>query len=244
MGVDDSFFELGGDSLAAMRLIAAVNTGLSAHLGVRSLFEAPTIHQLASRLGAAGTARTPLPAIERPPVIPLSFAQSRLWFLDQLQGRSAVYNMAAALRLDGRLDVDAFGAALGDVVARHESLRTVFIAAEGTPQQVVLSPEEADVGCDVVDATSWPAARLAEAVEDVAHYAFDLGAEIPLRAWLFRTGEDEHVLVSVLHHIAADGLSLTPLVRDLGVAYASRSAGEAPGWTPLSVQYADYTLWQ
>ncbi|MBI2697452.1 non-ribosomal peptide synthase/polyketide synthase, partial [Mycobacterium nebraskense] len=244
VGVDDSFFDLGGDSLAAMRLIAAVNTGLNAHLGVRSLFEAPTIHQLALRLGTDGAGRTPLVAIERPAVIPLSFAQSRLWFLDQLQGPSAVYNMAAALRLQGRLDADAFGAALSDVVARHESLRTVFIAAEGTPQQVVVAPEAADVGWDVVDATTWSPDRLAEAVETVAHYAFDLGTEIPLRAWLFRTAEDEHVLVSVLHHIAADGLSLTPLVRDLGVAYASRRAGDAPGWAPLAVQYADYTLWQ
>ncbi|WP_439098168.1 amino acid adenylation domain-containing protein, partial [Mycobacterium europaeum] len=244
VGVDDSFFDLGGDSLAAMRLIAAVNTGLNAHLGVRSLFEAPTIHRLASRLGKDGTGRTPLVAIERPAVIPLSFAQSRLWFLDQLQGPSAVYNMAAALRLDGRLDADAFRAALGDVVARHESLRTVFVAAEGTPLQVVKTPEEADVGCDVVDATGWPQDRLAEAVEAVAHYAFDLRTEIPLRAWLFRTDAEEHVLVTVLHHIAADGLSLTPLVRDLGVAYAGRCAGKAPNWAPPAVQYADYALWQ
>ncbi|WP_244168576.1 non-ribosomal peptide synthetase [Mycobacterium malmoense] len=244
VGVDDSFFDLGGDSLAAMRLIAAVNAGLNAHLGVRSLFEAPTIHQLAPRLGADGAGRTPLVAIERPAVIPLSFAQSRLWFLDQLQGPSAVYNMAAALRLQGSLDVGALGAALGDVVARHESLRTVFVAAEGTPQQIVVPPGEADVAYDVVDATAWPPGRLAEAVEAVAHYAFDLGSEIPLRAWLFRTARDEHVLVSVLHHIAADGLSLTPLVRDLGVAYARRCAGEPPGWAPLAVQYADYTLWQ
>ncbi|MGD1257656.1 amino acid adenylation domain-containing protein, partial [Mycobacterium seoulense] len=244
VGVDDSFFDLGGDSLAAMRLIAAVNTGLNVHLGVRSLFEAPTIHRLAPRLGSDGAGRTPLVAIERPAVIPLSFAQSRLWFLDQLQGPSAVYNMAAALRLDGRLDADAFAAALGDVVARHESLRTVFIAAEGTPQQVVVAPEQADVRCDVVDATAWQPERLAEAVESVAHYAFDLGNEIPLRAWLFHTARDEHVLVAVLHHIAADGLSLTPLVRDLGVAYAGRCAGEAPAWAPLAVQYADYALWQ
>ncbi|WP_156669618.1 non-ribosomal peptide synthetase, partial [Mycobacterium sp. E3339] len=244
VGVDDSFFDLGGDSLAAMRLIAAVNTGLNAHLGVRSLFEAPTVHQLAPHLGANGAGRAPLVAMQRPTVIPLSFAQSRLWFLDQLQGPSAVYNMAAALRLSGRLDADAFRAALGDVVARHESLRTVFVAAEGTPQQVVLPPEDADVGCDVVDATAWSPGRLEEAVETVAHYAFDLGTEIPLRAWLFNTAQAEHVLVAVLHHIAADGLSLAPLVRDLGVAYAGRCAGQAPDWAPLAVQYADYTLWQ
>ncbi|WP_156675217.1 non-ribosomal peptide synthetase, partial [Mycobacterium sp. E2989] len=244
VGVDDSFFDLGGDSLAAMRLIAAVNTGLNTHLGVRSLFEAPTVHQLAPHLGANGAGRAPLVVMQRPTVIPLSFAQSRLWFLDQLQGPSAVYNMAAALRLSGRLDADAFRAALGDVVARHESLRTVFVAAEGTPQQVVLPPEDADVGCDVVDATAWSPGRLEEAVETVAHYAFDLGTEIPLRAWLFNTAHAEHVLVAVLHHIAADGLSLAPLVRDLGVAYAGRCAGQAPDWAPLAVQYADYTLWQ
>ncbi|MGH7735999.1 MAG: condensation domain-containing protein, partial [Gemmatimonadales bacterium] len=180
----------------------------------------------------------------RPAVVPLSFAQSRLWFLDQLQGPSPVYTVAVALRLCGDLDADALGAALADVVGRQESLRTLFVAPEGIPRQLVTPVERADLGWEIVDATGWPAIRLNEAVNSAARYTFDLSSEIPLRARLFRVGEDEHVLVAVAHHIGADGRSMTPLVRDLGVAYASRCAGQAPGWDPLAVQYVDYTLWQ
>ena len=244
VGVDDSFFDLGGDSLSAIRVIAAINTGLDSRLAVRAVFDAPTVAQLAPRLSEAAGGLPPLVAGERPAVVPLSFAQSRLWFLDQLQGASPVYNMAVALRLGGRLDADALGAALADVVGRHESLRTMFEAPEGIPRQLVVPPERAEFGWQVVDATGWPADRLAEALGAVARHGFDLAAEIPLRATLFRIAEDEHVLAGVVHHIAADGWSLTPLARDVGVAYASRCAGRAPDWAPLPVQYVDYTLWQ
>ncbi|MCA2265932.1 non-ribosomal peptide synthase/polyketide synthase, partial [Mycobacterium marseillense] len=244
VGADDSFFDLGGDSLSAMRLITAINADLDAGLTVRTVFEAPTVAQLAPRVEAGAGRAGRLVAGERPAVVPLSFAQSRLWFIDQLQGPSPVYNMAVALRLSGRLDTDAMGAALDDVVARHESLRTIFLAPEGAPQQVVLPAEQADVNWQIVDATRWPATWLAEATQDAARYTFDLATEIPLRAWLFQTGEDEHVLVAVVHHIAADGWSVSPLVRDLGAAYAARCRGRAPEWTPLPVQYVDYTLWQ
>ena len=244
VGADDSFFDLGGDSLSAMRLIAAVNSGLNADLAVRTLFEAPTVAQLAPRIGRDQGRLEPLVAVERPAVVPLSFAQNRLWFVDQLQGPSAVYNMAVALRLRGRLDADALGAALVDVVSRHESLRTLFAALEGIPQQLVVPAEQADFDWGIDDASEWPESRLRAAIDTVARHKFDLSAEIPLRARLFRNDDDEHVLVAVVHHIAADGLSITPLVRDLGVAYASRSAGHAPGWAELPVQYVDYTLWQ
>ncbi|OBA76567.1 non-ribosomal peptide synthetase [Mycobacterium sp. 1554424.7] len=244
VGVDDSFFNLGGDSLSAMRLVAAINTALGAGVPVRAVFEAPAVAQLATRIDGGEARLEPLVAVERPAVIPLSFAQNRLWFIDQLQGPSPVYNLAVALRLGGRLDADAFRAALADVVGRHESLRTLFAAPDGIPQQLVISAEQADFGWDVVDATAWPAGRLQEAVEETARHAFDLAAEIPLRARLFRVADDEHVLVAVVHHIAADGLSIAPLVRDISVAYAGRCVGQAPGWAPLPVQYVDYTLWQ
>ena len=244
VGVDDSFFELGGDSLSAMRLIAAINTTLDTGLAVRTVFEAPTVAQLAPRIGGDGGRLAALVAVERPAVVPLSFAQSRLWFLDQLHGPSPVYNMAAALRLRGRLDAHALGAALGDVVGRHESLRTLFAAPEGIPQQVVIPIERADLGWQIIDATGWSAGRLGEAIEETARHSFDLATQIPLRARLFRVAEDEHVLVAVVHHIAADGWSITPLVGDLGLAYTGRCAGQAPGWAPLAVQYVDYTLWQ
>ncbi|MBO0881503.1 MAG: amino acid adenylation domain-containing protein, partial [Mycobacterium sp.] len=244
VGVDDSFFDLGGDSLSVMRLIAAVNASLDADVSVRSVFEAPTVAQLAPRIGEGMSWRKPLIAQQRPAVVPLSFAQNRLWFIAQLQGPSPVYNMVVALRLRGCLDVEALGAALGDVVGRHESLRTLFPAPEGTPQQVVIPVEQADFGWRVVDATRWPEDRLFEAIGTVARYTFDLATEIPLQARLFRVTDDEHVLAGVVHHIAGDGWSIAPLVGDLGVAYASRCVGRAPGWAELAVQYVDYTLWQ
>ncbi|HTQ15763.1 non-ribosomal peptide synthetase, partial [Mycobacterium sp.] len=241
VGVDDSFFDLGGDSLLAMRVVAAVNAALDAGLAVRTLFEAPTVAQLAHRIGGDASRAQPLAAGERPAVIPLSFAQSRLWFLDQLHGPLPVYNMAVALRLCGRLDADALGAALADVVDRHESLRTVFVADKGVPRQLVV---RADLGWEVIEASGWPAARLAEAIDEVGRHSFDLANEIPLRTRLFRIADDEHVLVAVVHHIAADGWSIGVLATDLGVAYVSRCAGRTPGWAELPVQYADYTLWQ
>ncbi|ORA09993.1 amino acid adenylation domain-containing protein [Mycobacterium arosiense] len=244
VGVDDSFFDLGGDSLTAMRLIAAVNKSLNTRLGVRALFDASTVAQLAPRVRTDGSGLEPLVVANRPAVIPLSFGQSRLWFLDQFHGPSPVYNMAVALRLSGRLDVDALGAALADVVGRHESLRTIYPHRDGVPYQEVVAAERADFGWEVVDAAAWSPARLDQAVGAVARHAFELGTHIPLFARLFRVAEDEHVLVATVHHIAADGWSVTPLVSDLGAAYAARCAGRAPGWAALPVQYADYTLWQ
>ena len=204
----------------------------------------PTVAQLARRIGGQAGRLEPLVAVERPAVVPLSFAQNRLWFLEQLQGPSPIYNMAVALRLGGPLDADALGAALADVVGRHESLRTLFVAPAGIPQQLVMPVERADFGWQVIDATDWPASRLEEAAGAVVRRPFDLAAEIPLRAQLFTLAEDEYLLVAVVHHIASDGWSITPLMADLGMAYASRRAGQAPGWAPLAVQYIDYTLWQ
>src|SRR5271155_2795321 len=190
VGADDSFFELGGDSLSAMRLVAVVNTGLDAGLAVRTLFEAPTVAQLAPRIGVGAGRLEPLVAVERPAVVPLSFAQSRLWFIDQLQGPSPIYNLPLALCLRGHLDADVLAAALSDVVDRHESLRTLFLAPDGIPEQRVIERERADFGWQVVDATGWPTSRLDEAVGEAARHNFDLAAEIPLRAKLFRVADD------------------------------------------------------
>ncbi|PEG61331.1 non-ribosomal peptide synthetase, partial [Mycolicibacterium boenickei] len=244
VGADDSFFDLGGDSLSAMRLINAINASLDTDLAVRAVFEAPTGAELSARVGESSGRREPLVAQQRPAAIPLSYAQQRLWFLDQLEGPSPIYNMPTAYRITGGLDVDALGAALADVVERHEALRTVFPAVDGVPRQVVLPAGQADLRWQVVDAADWSMDRLHDAIRATVGYNFDLSAEIPLKATLFRLGDDEHVLVAVVHHIAGDGLSIGPLVRDIGLAYASRCAGQAPGWAPLPVQYADYTLWQ
>ncbi|HNA52532.1 MAG TPA: condensation domain-containing protein, partial [Mycobacterium sp.] len=246
VGADDSFFDLGGHSLSATRALARVRDELGVEVPIRAVFGAPTVAGLAAWIEVNARRRVvaPLTAQPRPAVVPLSFAQSRLWFLDQLQGSSPVYNMAVALQLRGELDVAALGVALGDVVGRHESLRTIVVAPEGVPHQVVLPAEQAEIGWEVIDATGWPVQRLQQAVAEVVGRGFDLATEIPLRARLFRVGVDDHVLVGVVHHIAGDGSSIAPLVRDLGVAYAARSSGQAPGWSPLAVQYIDYALWQ
>ncbi|MEU5958579.1 amino acid adenylation domain-containing protein [Streptomyces sp. NPDC047525] len=175
-------------------------------------------------------------------MIPLSFAQSRLWFLHRLEGPTATYNGPFVLRLEGALDTEALGAAVRDVTTRHESLRTLIVEdAEGTSEQLVLSPEEADFRFRVVDTA---ADVVDAAIDEAASEPFDLEAELPLRTTVFRVAPQEHVLVFVFHHIAADGASLAPFLRDLVSAYSARRQGNAPDWTPLPVQYRDYTLWQ
>ncbi len=141
VGIDDSFFDLGGDSLSAMRLMAAINADLDADVSVRTLFDAPTVAQLAPRLAEGASRRKPLVAGERPAMIPLSFAQNRLWFVNRFEGGVATYNMPTAFRISGELDVEALVAALDDVIARHEALRTVFPDIDGVPFQRVLPPE-------------------------------------------------------------------------------------------------------
>ncbi|WP_435104448.1 condensation domain-containing protein [Mycobacterium sp. Z3061] len=173
----------------------------------------------------------------------MSFAQSRLWFLEQLQGPSAVYNIPAVLQLDGPLDADALEAALGDVITRHETLRTRFDTIEGIGYQHICDPDELKVPWHTVDARGFTPEQVEAALGDAVGYCFDLSCEIPIRATLLHTGPNRHVLVLLVHHIAADGWSLGPLARDLNLAYTARLAGAAPTWTPLAVQYADYTLW-
>ncbi|MGW7357566.1 amino acid adenylation domain-containing protein [Streptomyces sp. NPDC054802] len=237
VSIDDSFFDLGGHSLLATRVVSRVRSKLGAELAVRTLFEAPTAAALAERLGDAGRARAALTVRERPAEIPLSPAQRRLWFLNRLEGAGATYNMPLAVRLTGALDLDALTAALGDVVARHESLRTVFPDTGGRPRQLILPPEAAR---PVLETAGFDPETLTAAVAR----GFDLASEIPLRASLFTVSPDEHVLLLVVHHIAGDGWSMGPLAQDLSTAYAARVRGVAPEFAPLPVQYADYTLWQ
>ncbi|MDT0328088.1 non-ribosomal peptide synthetase [Nocardiopsis lambiniae] len=241
--IDDSFFDLGGHSLLATRLIGRVRAALGAEITVRDLFRAPTVAGVAEALDreGGGPVRSVPTRRERPERVPLSFAQRRLWFLDRLEGPSATYNIPVVLRLSGAVDAVALEAALGDAVERHESLRTVFPAVDGEPFQRVLPIEEARPVLPVVEVA---AGGTADAVAGAVRYAFDLGGEIPVRGLLLREPGGDHVLVLVLHHIAGDGWSMGPLLRDLGEAYGARCGGSGPEWEPLEIQYADYALWQ
>ncbi|WP_159074432.1 non-ribosomal peptide synthetase, partial [Streptomyces dioscori] len=242
VGVHDGFFELGGHSLLATRLISRIRTTLGVELSVRAVFEAPTVGELARLVRqASGQTRPALRLSPLPERVPLSFAQQRLWFLHQLEGANPVYNVPVVLRLAGELDVDTLRAALADVVGRHEVLRTVYTDVDGTPVQTVL-PADVDVPLSVAELES---TEVRTAVERAAGYAFDLACEIPLRASLSRvTDTGEWVLALVAHHIATDGSSMAPLLRDLSRAYAARAAGRSPAWTPLPVRYTDYAVWQ
>ncbi|KAA1242367.1 hypothetical protein F0Q45_26365, partial [Mycobacterium simiae] len=219
VGSDDGFFDLGGHSLTVTRLVARIRVELGVEVPIRAVFEAPTVAQLADWLDAhdGRATRAALLAQPRPARIPLSWAQSRLWFLHRYEGPSATYNIPLALRLRGSLDVAALRAALADVVARHESLRTIFGEADGVAHQQILPAETVPlIVTELADGMP-----LTEAVNQAAAHHFELATETPLRAQLIAESQTEHALVLVVHHIAADGASLAPLANDLATAYTA-----------------------
>ncbi|WP_460728693.1 amino acid adenylation domain-containing protein, partial [Nocardia heshunensis] len=244
VGAEDDFFALGGNSLVATQVAARLGAALDTRVPVRVLFEAPTVAALAVRVEQqAGRGRKALTAGPRPDRVPLSLAQQRMWFLNQFDPTSAAYNIPAAVRLTGDLNVAALQQAVADTIGRHESLRTVYPQVDGAACQVIVPAAQV-----VPDLTPEPitAESLPQRIAEVLSQGFDVAREVPLRAGLFRVeaAADEYVLVFVVHHIGADGWSMGPFTRDVMLAYAARVQGEAPAWAPLPVQYADYTLWQ
>ncbi|HEV3291863.1 MAG TPA: condensation domain-containing protein, partial [Streptosporangiaceae bacterium] len=236
VGVNDSFFDLGGHSLLAARLVNRIRSQANLDVGIQQVFTAPTPAGLAREL--TPLVRPALRPAARPELVPLSYAQRRLLFMSRVEPLGWEYNLPLVLRLSGELDAGALRAALADVVDRHEALRTVFPEADGQPYQRVLD------GADVLEI-----AGPGFTVADAERHVFDLTREVPLRAWLLppqagQPGQQQQLLVLVLHHIAGDGWSAAPLARDLSAAYAARAGGREPGWEPLPVQYADYALWQ
>ncbi|OLL72720.1 Siderophore biosynthesis non-ribosomal peptide synthetase [Pseudonocardia sp. Ae168_Ps1] len=238
VGPTDDFFDLGGHSLLATRLLSRARTALGADLVLRDLFAAPTPELLADRSGAAGPqqARPELVARDHGDTLPLSAAQSRLWLVAQ-HGGGAAYNFPLTLRLRGELDTGALSAALDDVVARHEALRTVV--EDAGPRQRILPAPHVPVTVTDVDED-----EIAGLVATEIDRPFDLARDIPIRATVLRTGPREQVLALMLHHIATDEWSDRPLLDDLATAYTARAGGAAPSWEPLPVQYGDHTLWQ
>ncbi|MFF3265020.1 amino acid adenylation domain-containing protein [Streptomyces sp. NPDC002932] len=242
VGIDDSFFALGGHSLLATRLVGRVRATLDTETEIRTLFENPTVTALATAL--AETGRPPRPALtpqERPATTPLSYAQQRLWFLHRLEGPSATYNIPFAVRIDGPLDTEALRLALHDVVSRHAALRTVFPEGDTGPHQHITAPDDVRLPfeCEAIDED-----KLRHRIRAVTAEPIDIEHRLPLQATLLRLADNAHVLVLVIHHIAADGSSLAPLVHDLGAAYRARVRAEEPVLPALPVDYADHTLWQ
>ncbi|MGW4207274.1 non-ribosomal peptide synthase/polyketide synthase [Lentzea sp. NPDC004789] len=234
VGVDDEFFALGGNSILMIRLAHRLRDEFGVSLTLREVFASPTVAGIAALLAGGERRSSRITVTERPQRLPLSFAQERMWFLQRLQGGSGTYNIPLRISLTGPVDADALGAALRDVLIRHEPLRTIYPEDEHGPHQVILAGDEFELTVSDEDAD----------LGALAGVPFDLTRDLPVRATLFSRNADEHLLLLVIHHIAADGVSLRPLADDLSTAYAARHAGAEPVFTPLPVQYADFALWQ
>jgi pristinamycin I synthase-3/4 len=246
VGIDDNFFELGGHSLLAVRLISLVRSALGLELDIITLFEAPSPAHLSLRLSNAGPARRPSPRERGAGPLPLSYAQQRLWLIQQLAPHSNAYNIPTAIRVTGRLDLNALNATFSEIVRRHEVLRTTFAFDNGPPRQVVHPPARFEL--PITDLTPIAAVvRMDHAhriAEHEARLPFDLEHAPPLRARLLRLDEQDHVLLVTKHHIASDGWSLDVLIKEVGSLYPSFSSGAASPLPELPIQYADYALWE
>ncbi|OUC79804.1 amino acid adenylation domain-containing protein [Gordonia lacunae] len=251
IGLQDNIFALGADSLTAARLASRLRTVAGLDIKLANVFESQSlgdIIRVATPVADdAATRRPELVPQPRPDRIPLAFSQRRLWFINRLDPTSAAYNIPGAVRLGADVDVAALAAAIDDVIARHEPLRTTFPDEDGETFQFIHSAEAAAAArlFDVVDVAPVDTDRR---LADFAVTGFDLNYEYPVRARLFRAvapdGTLDHVLIVVMHHIVGDGASLGPLITDVLTAYAARLAHQEPAWRPLPVQYADYALWQ
>ncbi len=250
VGVEESFFELGGHSLLAMRAVSRIRDVLAVDLPLRALFEAPSVAELAERVEEVRRAGLPvLPPVvpvERTDAPPLSFAQERLWFLDRLQPESAFYNVPTAVRLAGALDAGALERALGEIVRRHEALRTTFPERDGAPVQEIAPFFGFALPVEDLAGLGEPAreAEVRRRVAEDAARPFDLGAGPLFRVELLRLDEAEHVLLACMHHVVCDEWSVGVLFRELSALYAAYIRGEPSPLPEPAVQYADYAVWQ
>ncbi|HSF38303.1 MAG TPA: amino acid adenylation domain-containing protein, partial [Thermoanaerobaculia bacterium] len=247
-GREDDFFRLGGHSLAAMRLVSRVREVFAVDLPLRLVFEEPTVAGLARRIEALQGEETapPLAHIAREREVPVSFAQQRLWFLDRLEPGSSAYTIATAFRIRGPLEASFLGAALDELVRRHEVLRTVYAAPAGEPLQVVQPFVPRALPLVDLSALPEPAreAETARVAEASRRTAFDLERGPVFVATLLRLDPVDHELLLAVHHIAADGWSIGVLARELAALYRAFEAGEPSPLAPLPLQYADFSLWQ
>jgi acyl carrier protein len=250
-GPEENFFELGGHSLLAALVVTRVREAFGVELPLRALFESGTVGEMAARVdellrAGCGAAVPPVRPAVREGAPPASFAQRRLWFLDQLEPNSPLYNIPAAVRLQGMLDVTALEQALGEIVRRHEALRTTFEAVKGQPVQIIAP--EAEVVLTRVDLGDLEAAEREAVVHELsaaeARRPFDLSRDLLLRVALLRLAEEEHVLLFTVHHIVSDGWSMGVLIKEFTTLYEAYSEGRPSPLPPLAVQYADYALWQ